>query len=78
MWTATSKEVDNLKKQLVLQVSPFSTLRLIFAFIPLQGELVMRYAEKLDQLPVAGKAEEMRLIQVSMLVLVHPNVFCEW
>ena len=24
----------------------------------------MRYAEKLDQLPVAGKAEEMRLIQV--------------
>ena len=32
----------------------------------LQGELVMRYAEKLDQLPVAGKAEEMRLIQVNM------------
>ena len=25
----------------------------------------MRYAEKLDQLPVAGKAEEMRLIQVN-------------
>ena len=24
----------------------------------------MRYAEKLEQLPVAGKAEEMRLIQV--------------
>jgi len=46
VWTATSKEADNLKKQLVLQ-----------------GELVMRYAEKLDQLPVAGKAEEMRLIQ---------------
>ena len=34
----------------------------------LQGELVMRYAEKLDQLPVAGKAEEMRLIQVKNLV----------
>ena len=33
--------------------------------IALQGELVMRYAEKLDQLPVAGKAEEMRLIQVN-------------
>merc|ERR1712192_163893 len=46
VWTATSKEADNLKKQLVLQ-----------------GELVMRYAEKLDQLPVAGKAEEMRIIQ---------------
>ena len=25
----------------------------------------MRYAEKLEQLPVAGKAEEMRLIQVN-------------
>merc|ERR1719495_206576 len=46
VWATTSKEVENLKKQLVLQ-----------------GELVMRYAEKLEQLPVAGKAEEMRLIQ---------------
>ena len=25
----------------------------------------MRYAEKLEQLPLAGKAEEMRLIQVN-------------
>merc|ERR1719495_138661 len=46
VWATTSKEVESLKKQLVLQ-----------------GELVMRYAEKLEQLPVAGKAEEMRLIQ---------------
>ena len=31
----------------------------------------MRYAEKLDQLPVAGKAEEMRLIQVNMWMLLN-------
>ena len=34
----------------------------------------MRYAEKLDQLPVAGKAEEMRLIQVNMLVLLNWSI----
>ena len=65
VWTATSKEVDNLKKQLVLQVLTYYHSELTTFTLALQGELVMRYAEKLDQLPVAGKAEEMRLIQVN-------------
>ena len=34
----------------------------------------MRYAEKLDQLPVAGKAEEMRLIQVNFLHALHQTL----
>jgi chromosome segregation ATPase len=31
--------------------------------VALQGELVERYRERLEQLPVAGRAEEMRIIQ---------------
>ena len=34
----------------------------------------MRYAEKLEQLPVAGKAEEMRLIQVNNKQLTRPLI----
>jgi len=43
--------------------------------VVLQGELVARYRERLEQLPVAGREEEMRIIKVPLhlLILLRPH-----
>ena len=40
--------------------------------VVLQGELVARYRERLEQLPVAGREEEMRIIQVLHYLFILP------
>ena len=81
-WAETSGEVEVLRKQVLLPhlfPTPLPLLPLHsspsthpLSQVVLQGELVARYRERLEQLPVAGREEEMRIIQVLHYLFILP------